>query len=86
MNKKSFEADIDVISNKKPKYEEELKNRIQTRSIDNRIDEILLFNDGKVLAHIEEMDEGVLHLVLINGDHEAHFSLTSTSDIKIIEQ
>ena len=63
-----------------------MKNRVVTRKINDKIDEIVAHKNGEIILHLEEMDKGVLHLIIYVGNDGHHFSLNSNSEIKIIKQ
>ena len=67
-------------------WESKLKNRVVTRSIDERIDEVLVYKDNDLITHIEEMDSGYLYVIFHVGDQEHRFHFRSNSEIKIIKE
>jgi len=67
-------------------WSEKMKNRVTTRKINDRIDEIVAHKNDEIILHLEEMDKGVLHLIIYVNDDGHHFSLNSKSEINIIKQ
>ena len=81
---KDWEA-TDVIVERAP-YTNYLRDAVVVRRINDKIDEVLLYKDHDVLFHLEELDKGVINIILYYGEKEKRFSIVSKSEINIIEQ
>ena len=75
----------DVVVEKAP-YTNYLRDAVEVRRINDKIDEVLLYKDHDVLFHLEELGKGVVNLILYYGEKEKRFSIVSKSEINIIEQ